>query len=360
MSVLASATLAGGLIAAPAVAAPPPPTPTTLADGLLSPLSLAISGHGALVTQNFGGTLDLVRPDGTTTNLYASTGGNEVGGVSVRKGRIVFTETSSDPDTGEPADSWVKVLTKSGAHTLAHVRAYENATNPDSVNTYGITDLDADCAAQWPADQFGPVTYTGLPDSHPYATFQTKHTTYVADAGMNAVLAISPWGHIRTVAVLPPVPVTITQDLATGLGAPDCVVGHTYYGEPVPTDVQVGPHGQLYVTTEGGGIGEQVPLGSVYKIDPWHGTTTLVAGGLATPTGLAVNPRGDVYVAELFGGKISKIDRHGTVSTYAEVGLPGAVELSYGKLYATIDVLPPDEGAPAGKVVRFGWGGTKR
>ena len=30
-------------------------------------------------------------------------------------------------------------------------------------------------------------------------------------------------------------------DVAAGLGLPDCLVGETYYGEPVPTDVEIGP-----------------------------------------------------------------------------------------------------------------------
>ena len=352
LAVLAATAVAGSLGAMPAAEAAAP-KPKTLTRHLLSPLSLAVDGDDVYVTQNFAGTLNKLRPGKSPKTVYAAQDGNEVGGVSVRKGNIVFTETASD-EQGNPTDSWVKRITTSGkVRTLAHVRAFEEAHNPDGTIAYGIPDLDETCAAQWPADQYGPSTYTGMIDSHPYATYQTRETVYVADAGMNAVLAITN-GKVRTVAVTPPVEVPITQDIATAAGFPDCVVGHTYFGESVPTDVEMGPGGKLYVTTEGGGFGEQLPLGSVYRIAPKGGVATAVATNLMTPTGLAVTSQGDLLVAELFAGRIARIKKGSDeVRSYAAVGLPGAVELSDGDVYATIDVLPPDGGAPDGKVVRF-------
>lgn len=353
LAAIAATAMAGGLAVIPAANAAAP-KPKILTRHLVAPLSLAVDGRQVLVTQNFAGSLDLLRPGRSPKTLYRSTTGNEVGGVSVRKGHIVFTETASDAE-GNPSHSWVKKLTKKGkVKRIASVRAYENAHNPDGDITYGFTDLDEACAAQWPVDQFGPVTYTGIRDSHPYATYQTKKTVYVADAGMNAVLAITK-GRIRTVAVTPAVEVQITQDIATAMGAPDCVVGHTYYGESVPTDVQRGRDGRLYVTTEGGGLGEQMPLGSVYRINPRTGASSQVVGQLMAPTGVAVTPRGDLLVAQLFGNQISLIKKGTTkVKPFAMVGLPGAVEVSGRHVYATTNVLPPETGAPDGKVVRFG------
>lgn len=328
-----------------------------LARHLVGPLSLAVDGRDVYVTQNFTGVLNKLRPGRSPKTLYAAKGGNEVGGVSVRHGTVVFTETASDAQ-GNPSDSWIKRLTRSGkVKTLAHIRSYENAHNPDGKITYGLRGISDTCAAQWPTDQFGPPVYTGIKDSHPYATFQTKRKIYVADAGMNAVLAVSRSGKIRTVAVTPPAPVKVTADLASSFGLPDCVVGKTYYGESVPTDVARGPRGKLYVSTEGGGLGEQMPLGVVYRVDPASGKTTKVAGRLSAPTGLAVTPKGDVYVAELFAGRISRI-RHGShqAHTFVKVGLPGAVELGKGgrgAIYATTNVLPPEKGAPDGRVMRY-------
>ncbi len=351
---LASAATTVAVLAALGAAAPAgaaAPTTTTLARHLLSPLTLAVDGNEVYVTQNFGGVLSKLRAGKPPKALYHSK--NEVGGVSAHAGRIVFTETASD-DQG-PTDSWLKLLRPSGkAKTLAHIRAYENAHNPDGTTTYGVRGIPADCAAQWPTAQLGPAVYTGLKDSHPYATFQTKKKVYVADAGMNAVLSVSWSGHIRTVAVTPAAPLKITQALATGAGVPACAVGLTYYSESVPTDVEAGPKGKLFVTTEGGGLGEQVPLGAVYRIDPGSGKTKLVAGSLFGPTGLAVTSKGDIYVAQLFANEVSRI-RHGSskAHVFVKVGQPGAVELAGGAVYATTHVLPPDKGAPNGRVVRY-------
>jgi hypothetical protein len=353
LAAVAASTLAvGTLAAAPSVAAEP--SGRTLARHLVGPLSVAVEGDDVYVTQNFAGVLNKLRPGRSPKTLYASTGGNEVGGVSVRNGRVVFTETASDAE-GNPADSWVKRLTRSGkVRTIAHVRAFENRKNPDGDVAYGARGISDECAAQWPTAEAGPATYTGLPDSHPYATYQTRRKVYVADAGMNAVLAVSRWGRIRTVAVLPAVPVKITQELATAMHLPDCAVGLTYYGEPVPTDVEQGPDGKLYVTTEGGGLGEQLPLGSVYRINPETGKVTKVVGGLFTPTGLAVTPRGTMFVAQLFAGEISKIRKGSTkVRPFVRTALPAAVQLSGGDVYATTHALPPEKGAPDGRVVRY-------
>lgn len=353
LAVVATTALATSLAATPSQGATQASS-HTLAKHLVAPLSLAVAGNQIYVTQNFAGVLSRLEPGKAPKTLYAAHGGNEVGGVSVRKGNVVFTETASDKN-GDPSDSWVKQLSASGrVKTLAHVRAYENAHNPDGTVTYGVRGISDACAAQWPTGKAGPAVYQGIEDSHPYATYQTKKKVYVADAGMNAVLAIGRSGAIKTVAVTPAVSVPITAGLATAMKLPACVVGLTYYGESVPTDVVRGPGGKLYVTTEGGGLGEQMPLGAVYRIDPTSGKTKLVAGHLLAPTGLAVTDQGDLIVAQLFAGTISKIKLpSGKVKTFTKVGLPGAVEFSNGHVYATTNVLPPNKGKPNGKVVRF-------
>jgi hypothetical protein len=334
------------------------PRQRTLASGLFTPLSVAVAASGATyVTQNFPGTLNKVRPGRSPKVLYQSTGGHEVGGVSVRNGRIVFTETMADSNNNHPA-TWVKVLRRHGkARTLANLAAYESRKNPDGKVLYGARGISSSCASQWPTDQAGPATYKGAKDSHPYATWQTSKLTYVADAGMNAIVSVNRHGRVRTVAVLPAVPVKITSQIASAMGLPTCAVGLTYYGEPVPTDVEKAADGRLLVTTEGGGLGEQMPLGALYRIKGKKAHK--IVGGLAAPVGLAVNNRGDVFVSQLFGNTISKV-RHGRhrARTFASVNMPGALDFARGHLTATTDVLvgadpsgPPT--APGGKVVRF-------
>lgn len=57
------------------------------------------------------------------------------------------------------------------------------------------------------------------------------------------------------------------------------------------------------------------------------------------PTDVEVGRDGTIYVADLFGNTISSV-RHGKVRTVAEVTSPGAVEAGRrGTLYATTDVF---------------------
>jgi hypothetical protein len=362
---VAAATTALLLAASPALAhggkpTPKPPTVTDVATGLVSPLSAAVGARGtSYVTQNFAGMLTEVDRRGRTSVLYTSANGEEVGGVSYRDRKLTFTETRIDPEAG-PVASSVKTLRldrwgdpTGKARTLADLRAYENRKNPDGKVTYGLRYAPKSCLDQFPAEM--PGRYQGIRDSHPYAT-TTKHgTTYVADAGMNAIVSVSERGKVRTVAVLPAQPARVTAAAAEAAGLPDCAVGRTYWFEPVPTDVEVGPRGQLYVTTLPGGP-EDPSLGArgaVYTVNPWWGSTRQVAKGFLGATNLAVSPHGDVYVAEMFGGEISKV-RHGGGRTVVELAAPGAVEWSGKGLLATANAFDPTAGPtdpPQGRLV---------
>ncbi|MET1017245.1 MAG: ScyD/ScyE family protein, partial [Leifsonia flava] len=88
-----------------------------------------------------------------------------------------------------------------------------------------------------------------------------------------------------------------------------------------------------------------------------------VATGLLSATDLAISPRGDVYVAELFANRISVIKKGSSTATlFREASTPGAVEWSPSGLYATVDSVPafsedPDAPppVPAGSIVKFAW-----
>ena len=152
---IVAATVTLALAATTAVVVPAgqaaAPQPRTLAKGLVSPLSAAVDDDGtAYVTQNFAGLLSKVRPGKLPKTVYASKNGNEVGGVSVFHGKIVFTEVASDAQ-GNPSRSWVKWIAPSGkVRTLADIRAYENRRNPDGKVTYGVRGISSTCAAEWP------------------------------------------------------------------------------------------------------------------------------------------------------------------------------------------------------------------
>ena len=107
--------------------------------------------------------------------------------------------------------------------------------------------------------------------------------------------------------------------MVAALGLPDCVVGVTYAFESVPTDVEVGRDGSLYVTTLPGGPESPVlgARGAVWKVNPWTGHARKVAGGFLGATNLAIGKHGTIYVAELFAGQISVV-KNGSAKPYLE------------------------------------------
>ena len=329
-------------------------TPSTLVDSLLTPLSLDVDRRGvSYLSQDFAGKLTRVDRDGTATDIVTAPEGASIGAVSTRRGNVYYSQRVDSPVLMQ--------LDRDGVSTpLADLGQYEADNNPDQDNTYGFVDLPEACAAQFPADAEGqsqPV-YTGLIDSNPYASLALKDGVYVADAGANAILRVDYDGEVSTVAVLPPGdPVTVSADLVASQGFPECAAGLEYRFEPVPTDVEVGPDGRLYVTTLPGGP-EDPSLGargSVYKVNPWNGKVKLVATGFVGATDLAVSKNsGTIFVAELFGGEgatgqVSMV-RSGSDTPTALIALsgPAAIELRRNTLYVTTDAfaVDPDTGAP--------------
>jgi hypothetical protein len=354
VAAVAAVALAGTALGGPADAEDPAAKPKehTLATGLISPLRAAVTLNGTkYVTQDFAGQLMRVRPGKDPKVVYASKGGAEVGAVSVRRGVVTFAESKSDADGNYLATRIKRISKKGKVSTLANLLRYEKRRNPDHGITYGVTDLRAGCAAKWRKSGLGPVKYKGLIDSHPYATTTTRRGTYVADAAMNAVVVVSRTGRVRTVAVLPPTRVRITKRIAKAFGAPLCTVGHTYRFESVPTDIEVGPRGKLYVSALGGGAGENLPVGAVYRVDPGSGHVEKLFSGLMGAVGVAVTRGGDVYASQLFGGSIVKVENGSKrLRTFVKTAMPAEVELVGGRLYATVNALA--EG-PEGKLVRF-------
>jgi hypothetical protein len=320
-----------------------------LARGLVAPLSLDVTSTGTVwFSQNFAGVLMRARPGKAPEAVYASSDGSEVGAVSFRRGTVTFATTSADG-----SQTALHTRSRNGSiDMLADLSGYEGSANPDAGQTYGVDDLDPACEAKWPVGTLGPATYQGIVESHPYASLSVGHTRYVADAAANAILEVAPNGSVSTAAVLPPQPAEITADAAAGLGIPACAVGHVYDFEPVPTDVERGKNGMLYVTLLPGGP-EDPSLGaraSVLRVNPWDGSSHVVATGLLSATGLAVADNGTLYVAELFGGRIAKIPPGASTPVGGRmITMPGDVEIENGRLYATRRVL----NIPRGQVVRL-------
>jgi hypothetical protein len=344
------ATLTGvalTMIASPAVAAPSGPKPpapgdtVTQAEHLVGPLTFDVTPNGTLyIGQDFAGLLTKVS-GGDSETLATGPG---IAAVSILGDVVTWGEREGDME--QVFASRLMQRAADGTVTSVDVLAWEQANNPDASAEYGFRDLAPDCLAQIPPFLLpfvGP--HGGGVDTHVYGSLMVGDVTYVADAGANAVLAVDSSGDISTVAVLPPSSLIATEALAESFGLPSCVVGHDFVTEPVPTDVELGNDGWLYVTTLPGGP-EDASLGargSVYRVNPNTGEMQLYASGFAGATGLAVAPNGTVFVAEMFGNRVSVITKRGDVSTFAELTSPAGIEWQSGRLFVSTDVFGDGE-----------------
>ncbi|MDJ0336729.1 ScyD/ScyE family protein [Cryobacterium sp. PH31-O1] len=358
--------VASAMVAAPASAVEIPNLggPTVLASGLFLPLSLGVGAGGTTyVSQNALGVLTKVSPGGTSKVMASANPGDELGAVSVRSGTVYYSTNTQD----HTASALYAMPVGGVSAPLADLYAYESTANPDQVNTYGFVDLPQACLDQFdPAAPTGPASYAGIVDTHPYASLPLEDAVYVADAGANAILRVGYDGTVSTAAVLPAGdPIMVTPEIAAGVGFPACTAGFGYRFEPVPTDVEQGGDGWLYVTSLPGGP-EDASLGArgaVYRFNPADGEVQFVMGGFVGATDLAVSQRtGLIAVTELFGGP----NGTGAVSVFhptltervlqIPVSSPSAIELAGNSVYVTTNSFVADAtGAPQpiGKVVKI-------
>lgn len=343
----AAAAVAAPLAGAAAAGTSAGPAVTTVAHVPTGPLHLAVdNGAFYVVSANTAesgppgtGLLTKVAKGHQTTLVTVPNG--EVAGVSAQGGRISYT-TSSQAFIG------ARVLVKGGGNVpIGYTLAYEKKHNPDGNVHYGFQGLSKSCIQQLPPGNEGPRPYTGIIDSHPYSILDTGSTRYVADAASNDILQVTPSG-LKLVAVLPSTPLKATPAVVKAAHLPKCVTGHTYLWEPVPTDIERGPNGLLYVsalTAESVDVG--IPAGKVYTVNPHTGAVREIASGLDAATGVAVTGNGTVYVTELMGNRIDKIV-NGHVVPVLSVKNPADIEWDRSttprSLYATVDVFNPNGG----------------
>lgn len=349
--------LAAGFVTAPASAHRDRERgPDVVADGLIGPLTLAVGDRGSVyLTQSFAGTLTKVDRRGRLSDVHqlATPEAGELVGVATHRGATYHVETDF---SGELPTSHIVRTSPRGTRTVVseNLWAHEVANNPDASQHYGFQGLDAQCAAEVAVVEetvgFPLDDYPGIVESHAYQLDVHRGSIYVADAAANAVLRVSPrTGRVSTVAVLPGTSQTMTPELLAlveerlfeGMELPDCLVGHEFVSEPVPTDVQVARDGSLYVSTLGGGVGELVPQSYVYRVTPWDGRVREVAEGLHGATGLALS-RSGIVVAQMFGGEVSLLRqhrRHTHVDTLFTADSPADVAVDGRTLYATTGAM---------------------
>ena len=322
-ALLAAAAAAALALTAPAAASAAPPAPSeprVWSTQLAAPFSLAVDGKRVLVADGGTGAVGQLQPDGSIVPIVEGVPG--LAGLAIRGARTAYGSTVTDFGTFTNLESGLNIRSAQGDTVYADLHAFESAHNPDGDVSYGVSD-PSPCVEDAFAEVGIPASYTGIVDSHVYGVTARQGGWIVADAGANTVYAVTDDGAIEPLAVLPPQPMEITADMAAMFGMPDCVVGVTYAFESVPTGVAVGRGGEILVSTLPGGP-EVGARGGLWRIDAETGVATRLASGLAGPTSIA-GVRDTVYVAELFGGRVSAV-RGGSVSTVAE--LPGALAVA--------------------------------
>ena len=131
-------------------------------------------------------------------------------------------------------------------------------------------------------------------------------------------------GKVSTVAVLPPINQKLDKPTVRKLMRQvnrklekagkdpiardyfDVCIGEKFASNPVPTDVEVGPDGYLYVSTLPG-FPELPGYARVFKVHRWRRRVLDGGHGLTGATDLAVADDGTIYVSELFAFQVSAI-----------------------------------------------------
>ncbi|GAA1415354.1 hypothetical protein AUR04nite_20720 [Glutamicibacter uratoxydans] len=342
-----ASVLAVALSAAPTQAVPKNPAGSgefthvsTVAAGLATPLKVAFGEDSSLlVAESFAGQLTKISASGARSSLYSAPG-KEIAGVSHAAGKTYFFENSMGEE-GQPdpnATAFLKSISSTGKiSTVADLAKFEAKHNPDGKTVYGVRDAAPACLAQAPYLQS-----TGEQFSHPYSSVPVGSSVYVGDAGANTILHVAANGKVSLVKALPAEPIKITTDVQAlaaqmGMAVPDCMLGLTYWAQPVPTDITV--KGQwLYYTVLPGVPGESLSLGKVYRVNLHSGKTQLVASHLSAPTGVAVDKNNQVYVAQLFGEGVSRIS-HGKAVTVMPALMAADIAISGSHVAVTTKVL---------------------
>jgi hypothetical protein len=338
LSLVAVATVSAAMaFVVPVPAAAVPVVSDPIASGFEGPLQMDLGAKGQLyVAQDFAGVITKVRANGTTKDVVTEPG--EVAGVASNGYDVTYTFIGGTED--EPIALLKRRLANGTIKTIADLGLYEAEHNPDAFARYGFRHLAPDCAAQVPP-AIGGEPYGGIAESHPYAVANDPDGGwYVADAGANAILHVSPSGDIEVVKVPRPVKAGITAEAAEALGLPDCTIGEVFAYEPVPTDVEVNARGYLIVSLLPGGSedGRLGARGQIMRISPGDFEWTIMTDGIAGAANIATAPGGRVYVSELFGNQISVLRNH-VLTPVTALASPAALEFENGKLYASTDVF---------------------
>lgn len=272
----------------------------TIATGLTHPRGFVEADDGTLFVAEagndvLGGRVSRVTPDGKVARLAAglphsvNAGVEDVGasGVALRHGEpwVAHGEAS-----GDLASTLWRLRQGQPPEKMADLAAFEQRFNPDD-------------------DQV---------ESNPYAVVYDESSDhfYVTDAAANTLLRVSPLGQVQLVAV--------------------------WREGWVPTGVARGPDGALYVALFGR-FPHPPSQGRVDRVDPTTGATSVVAGDLTMPVGIAVSPAGAIHVVEF----AARLDTAPRLAFRPDSGR--LVRLAGGRREVVLDRLPFPTGLVHGR-----------
>lgn len=285
-------------IPGPAAAAAPPPLPpgvTVLAGGLLNPAHLTFDRRGSLFVADVAtGSITRISPRTGTTSVVAGDLGLTAGVDVDSHGRVFATSTLGNPETEVAPARLVRINRDGSAIVTADLLAWELAHNPDGQGQ------SSDSV------------------SNPYAVLALPDRVIVADAAANDLVEVRANGRMRTLTVFP----NFTDgECAT---RPQNDPG-TFGCDAVPTDVEMGPDGYLYVS----GLGS-FAQGHIYRVNARTGKIVRTWGGLPPLTGLAVAKNGTIFAASFPTDTVLRI-HCGDVTT-SSVPAPTDVALDRGMI----------------------------
>lgn len=272
---------------------------------LQAPEGLMVDSSGSLfISEWYGNKVDVLTPDGSLATI-AGVGSPGYGGDGGRA-----TSASVDSPAGMAlAPDGSLLFVDNGNSCIRRI---------DRSGT--VTTVAGRCGFPGDAGDGGPATDAQL--SRPIGiTIDPVGGFYFSDNDFGLVRHVDAGGRISTIAGAGDV--SPLEMAAAGVKASSLDLGRTSY-------VLLDAAGNLYVT--------DLQLNIIVKIDPL-GTATLIAGtgkpgysgdgGSAThaslnfPAGLAIDHRGDLFVADSDNNVIREIDTAGIIRTVAGTGVAG-------------------------------------
>ncbi len=332
--VLTAVALLAGACSGDSAAAEDPPTVAVVAEGLINPLGLAMLPDGGLLIAEEG-----TGDDDASAGLSVLTADGRVGRVvdELASGRDAG-DLSGAPLAGVSPDGSTAYVAHFGSEALFGLPIPETGLEPA---TKAAEALRAEQLAR---------TLTRLNDvflANPFdIAFDEQGTPVVTDASGNGVATAGPDGSVVFIhrfgeLEAPDLPSLRVEAVPTGITR----VGDEYFvtltgGCPYPTgvgrvvaigdereertvvtgldmpiDVELGPSGTIWLLEfaefdQGAscfdGSGYRAGTGRLSRLDP-DGSTTTILEGLDFPGAVVEAPNGDVYVTEIFSGRVLRL-----------------------------------------------------